>query len=161
MGKGFTLGFLVFLCAGDSEEEDSGFLEVTVSDVKHPRPELGPAPEGLSPQQVRNRHRDRDWDQDWDWGFSKIEIGAFLGSGVGAFPGSGVEAFQGSGVGAFRGSGVSRPPLGSVIEQWGNAKSAKPALLSQRFRRAGAGSPFLGFEVGDHSPQAGPPFPGI
>ncbi|XP_063273594.1 rho guanine nucleotide exchange factor 10-like protein isoform X4 [Prinia subflava] len=42
--------------AGDSEEEDSGFLEVTVSDVKHPRPELGPAPEGLSPQQVLRRH---------------------------------------------------------------------------------------------------------
>ncbi|NXM98932.1 ARGAL protein, partial [Sylvia borin] len=41
---------------GDSEEEDSGFLEVTVSDVKHPRPELGPAPEGLSPQQVLRRH---------------------------------------------------------------------------------------------------------
>uniref|UniRef100_A0A8C0V0Q9 Rho guanine nucleotide exchange factor 10 like n=1 Tax=Cyanistes caeruleus TaxID=156563 RepID=A0A8C0V0Q9_CYACU len=41
---------------GDSEEEDSGFLEVTVSDMKHPPPELGPAPEGLSPQQVLRRH---------------------------------------------------------------------------------------------------------
>ncbi|NXD71114.1 ARGAL protein, partial [Eolophus roseicapillus] len=37
---------------GDSEEEDTGFLEVTVSDMKHPPPELGPMPEGLSPQQV-------------------------------------------------------------------------------------------------------------
>ncbi|KAM6108892.1 LOW QUALITY PROTEIN: rho guanine nucleotide exchange factor 10-like protein [Pterocles gutturalis] len=41
---------------GDSEEEDTGFLEVTVSDVKHPPPELGPMPEGLSPQQVVRRH---------------------------------------------------------------------------------------------------------
>ncbi|NXO70570.1 ARGAL protein, partial [Phainopepla nitens] len=41
---------------GDSEEEDTGFLEVSVSDVRHPRPELGPAPEGLSPQQVLRRH---------------------------------------------------------------------------------------------------------
>ncbi|NWW73748.1 ARGAL protein, partial [Climacteris rufus] len=39
---------------GDSEEEDTGFLEVTVSDMKHPPPELGPMPEGLSPQQVRD-----------------------------------------------------------------------------------------------------------
>lgn len=42
---------LLFL-AGDSEEEDTGFLEVTVSDMKHPPPELGPMPAGLSPQQV-------------------------------------------------------------------------------------------------------------
>ncbi|NXM67947.1 ARGAL protein, partial [Serilophus lunatus] len=41
---------------GDSEEEDMGFLEVTVSDMKHPPPELGPMPEGLSPQQVVRRH---------------------------------------------------------------------------------------------------------
>ncbi|XP_052548120.1 rho guanine nucleotide exchange factor 10-like protein isoform X10 [Tympanuchus pallidicinctus] len=41
---------------GDSEEEDTGFLEVTVSDVKHPPPELGPMPTGLSPQQVVRRH---------------------------------------------------------------------------------------------------------
>ncbi|XP_017588175.1 PREDICTED: rho guanine nucleotide exchange factor 10-like protein [Corvus brachyrhynchos] len=38
---------------GDSEDEDTGFLEVTVSDAKHPPPELGPMPDGLSPQQVR------------------------------------------------------------------------------------------------------------
>uniref|UniRef100_A0A8D0F5Y7 Rho guanine nucleotide exchange factor 10 like n=1 Tax=Strix occidentalis caurina TaxID=311401 RepID=A0A8D0F5Y7_STROC len=43
-------------CWGDSEEEDTGFLEVTVSDMKHPPPELGPMPEGLSPQQVVRRH---------------------------------------------------------------------------------------------------------
>ncbi|KAM6336587.1 rho guanine nucleotide exchange factor 10-like protein [Alca torda] len=42
--------------SGDSEEEDTGFLEVTVSDMKHPPPELGPMPEGLSPQQVVRRH---------------------------------------------------------------------------------------------------------
>ncbi|NXT01884.1 ARGAL protein, partial [Jacana jacana] len=41
---------------GDSEEEDTGFLEVTVSDMKHPPPELGPMPQGLSPQQVVRRH---------------------------------------------------------------------------------------------------------
>uniref|UniRef100_A0A5F8GJU9 Rho guanine nucleotide exchange factor 10 like n=1 Tax=Monodelphis domestica TaxID=13616 RepID=A0A5F8GJU9_MONDO len=41
---------------GDSEEEDMGFLEVTVSDIKHPAPELGPMPDGLSPQQVVRRH---------------------------------------------------------------------------------------------------------
>ncbi|PKU26857.1 rho guanine nucleotide exchange factor 10hypothetical protein [Limosa lapponica baueri] len=44
------------LVSGDSEEEDTGFLEVTVSDMKHPPPELGPMPEGLSPQQVVRRH---------------------------------------------------------------------------------------------------------
>ncbi|PNJ27137.1 ARHGEF10L isoform 4 [Pongo abelii] len=36
---------------GDSEEEDMGLLEVSVSDIKPPAPELGPMPEGLSPQQ--------------------------------------------------------------------------------------------------------------
>uniref|UniRef100_A0A8C8S319 Rho guanine nucleotide exchange factor 10-like protein n=1 Tax=Pelusios castaneus TaxID=367368 RepID=A0A8C8S319_9SAUR len=41
---------------GDSEEEDMGFLEVTVSDMKHPPPELSPMPDGLSPQQVVRRH---------------------------------------------------------------------------------------------------------
>uniref|UniRef100_A0A452ILH8 DH domain-containing protein n=1 Tax=Gopherus agassizii TaxID=38772 RepID=A0A452ILH8_9SAUR len=40
---------------GDSEEEDMGFLEVMVSDMKHPPPELGPMPDGLSPQQVCDR----------------------------------------------------------------------------------------------------------
>lgn len=29
-----------------------GFLEVTITDMKQPLPELGPMPEGLSPQQV-------------------------------------------------------------------------------------------------------------
>lgn len=37
---------------GDSEEEDMGLLEVSVTDIKPPAPELGPMPEGLSPQQV-------------------------------------------------------------------------------------------------------------
>ncbi|XP_063001238.1 rho guanine nucleotide exchange factor 10-like protein isoform X2 [Elgaria multicarinata webbii] len=41
---------------GDSEEEDMGFLEVPVTDLKHLLPELGPMPEGLSPQQVVRRH---------------------------------------------------------------------------------------------------------
>uniref|UniRef100_A0A8C6ZGW7 Rho guanine nucleotide exchange factor 10 like n=1 Tax=Nothoprocta perdicaria TaxID=30464 RepID=A0A8C6ZGW7_NOTPE len=41
---------------GDSEEEDTGFLEVTVSDMKHPPPELSPMPAGLSAQQVVRRH---------------------------------------------------------------------------------------------------------
>ncbi|XP_057244562.1 rho guanine nucleotide exchange factor 10-like protein, partial [Malurus melanocephalus] len=41
---------------GLSDEEDSGFLEVAVSDTKHPAPELGPAPPGLTPQQVLRRH---------------------------------------------------------------------------------------------------------
>lgn len=38
--------------AGDSEEEDMGLLEVSVSDIKPPAPELGPMPAGLTPQQV-------------------------------------------------------------------------------------------------------------
>lgn len=41
---------------GDSEEEDMGLLEVGVADFKPPAPELGPMPDGLSPQQVVRRH---------------------------------------------------------------------------------------------------------
>ncbi|XP_042334406.1 rho guanine nucleotide exchange factor 10-like protein isoform X11 [Sceloporus undulatus] len=41
---------------GDSEEEDMGFLEVPVTAMKQLLPELGPMPEGLSPQQVVRRH---------------------------------------------------------------------------------------------------------
>lgn len=41
---------------GDSEEEDMGLLEVGVTDFKPPAPELGPMPDGLSPQQVVRRH---------------------------------------------------------------------------------------------------------
>ncbi|XP_047404012.1 rho guanine nucleotide exchange factor 10-like protein isoform X1 [Sciurus carolinensis] len=41
---------------GDSEEEDMGLLEVSVTDIKPPAPELGPMPDGLSPQQVIRRH---------------------------------------------------------------------------------------------------------
>ncbi|XP_053063878.1 rho guanine nucleotide exchange factor 10-like protein isoform X8 [Acinonyx jubatus] len=40
----------------DSEEEDMGLLEVSVTDIKPPAPELGPMPDGLSPQQVVRRH---------------------------------------------------------------------------------------------------------
>lgn len=36
----------------DDTEDDSGYLDVTVSDVKHPPPQLCPMPEGLSSQQV-------------------------------------------------------------------------------------------------------------
>uniref|UniRef100_A2AWP8-5 Isoform 5 of Rho guanine nucleotide exchange factor 10-like protein n=1 Tax=Mus musculus TaxID=10090 RepID=A2AWP8-5 len=43
-------------CSGDSEEEDMGLLEVGVTDIKPPAPELGPMPDGLSPQQVVRRH---------------------------------------------------------------------------------------------------------
>lgn len=41
---------------GDSEEEDMGLLEISVTDIKPPAPELGPMPDGLSPQQVVRRH---------------------------------------------------------------------------------------------------------
>nr|XP_060614765.1 rho guanine nucleotide exchange factor 10-like protein isoform X4 [Anolis sagrei ordinatus] len=41
---------------GDSEEEELGFLEVQETDMKQLLPELGPMPEGLSPQQVIRRH---------------------------------------------------------------------------------------------------------
>ncbi|XP_059547065.1 rho guanine nucleotide exchange factor 10-like protein isoform X5 [Myotis daubentonii] len=43
-------------CSGDSEDEDMGLLEVSVTDIKPPTPELGPMPDGLSPQQVVRRH---------------------------------------------------------------------------------------------------------
>jgi len=39
-------------CADDTED-DSGYLDVTVSELKHPPPQLSPMPEGLSGQQVR------------------------------------------------------------------------------------------------------------
>lgn len=38
-----------------------GLLEVSVTDIKPPAPELGPMPDGLSPQQVCGRT--------WGWGF--------------------------------------------------------------------------------------------
>ncbi|KAM4016582.1 rho guanine nucleotide exchange factor 10-like protein isoform 3-T6 [Anomaloglossus baeobatrachus] len=41
---------------GDSEEEEMGFLEVSDLDMTPPPSELGPMPEGLSPQQVLRRH---------------------------------------------------------------------------------------------------------
>ncbi|KAF4096727.1 hypothetical protein G5714_022696 [Onychostoma macrolepis] len=40
----------------DDTEEDSGYLDVTVSELKHPPPQLSPMPEGLSSQQVVRRH---------------------------------------------------------------------------------------------------------
>uniref|UniRef100_A0A8C2B8F6 Rho guanine nucleotide exchange factor (GEF) 10-like b n=1 Tax=Cyprinus carpio TaxID=7962 RepID=A0A8C2B8F6_CYPCA len=42
-------------CA-DGIEEDSGYLDVTVSELKHPPPQLSPMPDGLSSQQVVRRH---------------------------------------------------------------------------------------------------------
>ncbi|XP_051895399.1 rho guanine nucleotide exchange factor 10-like protein isoform X2 [Pristis pectinata] len=38
------------------EEDDAGYLDVQVSDSKHPPPELSPMPPGLSPQQIVRRH---------------------------------------------------------------------------------------------------------
>ena len=40
-----------FPSAGDSDD-DAGYLDVTVSEVKHPPPQLSPMPEGLTTQQV-------------------------------------------------------------------------------------------------------------
>ncbi|XP_067826705.1 rho guanine nucleotide exchange factor 10-like protein isoform X2 [Heptranchias perlo] len=38
------------------EEDDTGYLDVPVSDSKHPPPELSPMPAGLTPQQIVRRH---------------------------------------------------------------------------------------------------------
>ena len=35
------------------EEDDAGYLDVAVSEVKHPPPQLSPMPEGLTSHQVR------------------------------------------------------------------------------------------------------------
>ncbi|XP_051947211.1 rho guanine nucleotide exchange factor 10-like protein isoform X2 [Xyrauchen texanus] len=40
----------------DDIEDDSGYLDVTVSELKHPPPQLSPMPEGLSSQQIVRRH---------------------------------------------------------------------------------------------------------
>ncbi|KAJ8387207.1 hypothetical protein AAFF_G00159260 [Aldrovandia affinis] len=40
----------------DDAEDDAGYLDVTVSEFKHPPPQLCPMPEGLSSQQVVRRH---------------------------------------------------------------------------------------------------------
>uniref|UniRef100_A0A674BA70 Rho guanine nucleotide exchange factor 10 like n=1 Tax=Salmo trutta TaxID=8032 RepID=A0A674BA70_SALTR len=37
-------------------DDDAGYLDVTVSDVKHPPPQLSPMPKGLSTQQIIRRH---------------------------------------------------------------------------------------------------------
>ncbi|MFT7814163.1 rho guanine nucleotide exchange factor 10-like protein isoform X1 [Arapaima gigas] len=39
----------------DQAEDDAGYLDVMLSEVKHPPPELGPMPEGLSSQQEYQR----------------------------------------------------------------------------------------------------------
>lgn len=54
MSSGPHLSCAIFppVLPGDSEEEDMGLLEVGVTDIKPPAPELGPMPDGLSPQQV-------------------------------------------------------------------------------------------------------------
>ncbi|XP_078095175.1 rho guanine nucleotide exchange factor 10-like protein isoform X1 [Mustelus asterias] len=38
------------------EDDDAGYLDVQVSDSKHPPPELSPMPAGLTPQQIVRRH---------------------------------------------------------------------------------------------------------
>ncbi|KAF4078135.1 hypothetical protein AMELA_G00195830 [Ameiurus melas] len=40
----------------DDTEDDSGYLDVSVSEVKHPPPQLSPMPEGLTNQQTVRRH---------------------------------------------------------------------------------------------------------
>uniref|UniRef100_A0A8C6PWU3 Rho guanine nucleotide exchange factor 10 like n=1 Tax=Nothobranchius furzeri TaxID=105023 RepID=A0A8C6PWU3_NOTFU len=41
---------------GNPEEDDAGYLDVAVSEVKHPPPQLSPMPEGLTNHQVVRRH---------------------------------------------------------------------------------------------------------
>ena len=52
LGPHLSCAIFPFVFPGDSEEEDMGLLEVGVTDIKPPAPELGPMPDGLSPQQV-------------------------------------------------------------------------------------------------------------
>ncbi|XP_030632625.1 rho guanine nucleotide exchange factor 10-like protein [Chanos chanos] len=40
----------------EDAEDDAGYLDVTVSESKHPPAELGPMPDGLSSQQIIRRH---------------------------------------------------------------------------------------------------------
>ncbi|XP_078139925.1 rho guanine nucleotide exchange factor 10-like protein [Centroberyx gerrardi] len=40
----------------EDQEDDAGYLDVAVSEVKHPPPQLSPMPEGLTSQQVVRRH---------------------------------------------------------------------------------------------------------
>ena len=42
---------VVFDVAGEGQD-DAGYMDVSVCELKHPPPELGPMPEGLSSQQV-------------------------------------------------------------------------------------------------------------
>eukprot|EP00063_Salmo_salar_P015871 XP_013990706.1 PREDICTED: rho guanine nucleotide exchange factor 10-like protein isoform X2 [Salmo salar] len=40
----------------EESDDDAGYLDVTVSDVKHPPPQLSPMPKGLTTQQIIRRH---------------------------------------------------------------------------------------------------------
>uniref|UniRef100_A0AAY4ETI1 DH domain-containing protein n=1 Tax=Denticeps clupeoides TaxID=299321 RepID=A0AAY4ETI1_9TELE len=40
----------------EDAEDDAGYLDVTVSETKHPPPQLGPMPDGLSSYQILRRH---------------------------------------------------------------------------------------------------------
>nr|XP_014344005.1 PREDICTED: rho guanine nucleotide exchange factor 10-like protein [Latimeria chalumnae] len=41
---------------GEEDDDDAGYLDVIVSESKHPPPELSPMPDGLTSQQVVRRH---------------------------------------------------------------------------------------------------------
>ncbi|KAL1021346.1 hypothetical protein UPYG_G00012080 [Umbra pygmaea] len=40
----------------EENDDDAGYLDVTVSEMKHPPPQLSPMPEGLNTQQIIRRH---------------------------------------------------------------------------------------------------------
>ncbi|XP_045065338.1 rho guanine nucleotide exchange factor 10-like protein isoform X3 [Coregonus clupeaformis] len=40
----------------EESDDDAGYLDVTVSEMKHPPPQLSPMPEGLTTQQIIRRH---------------------------------------------------------------------------------------------------------
>lgn len=40
----------------EESDDDAGYLDVMVSEVKHPPPQLSPMPKGLSTQQIIRRH---------------------------------------------------------------------------------------------------------
>ena len=43
----------LYVCApAEDAEDDAGYLDVNVSEYKHPPPQLSPMPDGLSSQQV-------------------------------------------------------------------------------------------------------------
>lgn len=47
-----TLSLFNLLCLSAEVEDDAGYLDVAVSEVKHPPPQLSPMPEGLTSHQV-------------------------------------------------------------------------------------------------------------